>query len=133
VKPKGTSSFKESEGLRETLLAYVPEEVGEALCVVTSYIYDQAMAEGDLPTGQAFGEGYVAREARALAADLRYIELRLEALVKVGVQTSLTADEVAILALVETRLQHLRRAREELDPEAPEAGGNDEERRDEDG
>lgn len=133
MKPKNSASFKESAGLRQTLLAYVPKEVGEALSVVTSYVYDQSLSEGELPSGEGFGEGYVAREARALAADLRYIEHRLEALVEIGVQTTLTADELAILALVETGLQHLRRAREELALEPPEAGPTGTEGRDEDG
>lgn len=138
MKRKQPSTFEESAGLRQILLAYVPKEVGDALSVVTSYIYDQALAEGELPSGPGVGVGYVAREARALAADLRYIELRLEALVEAGVQTSLTAEELKILSLVETGLEHLRRAREEMAQDAPEgpgAGESDEDGRyeDEDG
>lgn len=73
--------YRESAGLRETFLAYLPAEVGEALSVVASYLYDQALEEG--APGPA---GYIEGEFLALGEDLAYLLARFRALGAAGEQ-----------------------------------------------
>ena len=81
--------YSESAGLRQTLLAYLPHEVGDGLSRVVAYLYDQALEVGDAP-GPA---GYIEQEFRARGEDLAYLAERFRVLADVSPHMTVAGDD----------------------------------------
>lgn len=100
--------FDESAGLRQTLLAYLPNDLGQALGVLTSYLYDQALEAGDAPGN----ERYIEREFRALSQDLAYLSARFQTLAEAGEHVSLEPSDHRRLEAATRLATALREAHE---------------------